>query len=78
MTETTGKTIIGPDEALVRAHKDATEAYRDLSSYRIRVALELDGWHVDYEVKEPGRKGGGPHYLLDPATGAILTKRYEQ
>ena len=40
--------------------------------------LEDDGWHVDYELKDPRLKGGGPHYIIDPHTGAILSKRYEQ
>jgi hypothetical protein len=54
------------------------EAYRDLSAYRIQLVLEDDGWHVDYELKDPNLKGGGPHYLIDARTGAILSKRYEQ
>jgi hypothetical protein len=66
------------DEALRIAQIDAAGAYRDLSVYRIRLALEPDGWHIDYELKERGLKGGGPHYVIDPGTGAILSKRYEQ
>jgi hypothetical protein len=33
---------------------------------------------VDYELEDPRRKGGGPHDVIDPLTGAILSKRYEQ
>src|SRR5436305_90002 len=40
--------------------------------------LEEDGWHVDYELKDPRLKGGGPHYVIDRFNGAILSKRYEQ
>jgi hypothetical protein len=40
--------------------------------------LEEDGWHVDYELKDPRRKGGGPHYLIDPYTGVIRSKQYHQ
>ena len=69
---------ISGDEALRIAHADAETVYRDLSGYRIVVALEPDGWHVDYELKSPSAVGGGPHYIIDPATGTILRKRYEQ
>ena len=65
-------------EALRIAHADAVAAYRDLSTYLIHVALEADGWHIDYELKDPKFKGGGPHYVIDPTTGAIVGKRYEQ
>lgn len=60
------------------ARLDAEQAYRDLTPYRISLVLEPDGWHIDYQVKDPGLNGGGPHYIIDPFTGAILTKRYEQ
>jgi hypothetical protein len=66
------------DQALHIAHQDAQRAYRDLSPYRILIALEDDGWHIDYEMKDRKRNGGGPHYLIDASTGAILSKRYEQ
>jgi len=71
-------TIIQADEALRRAQSDALNAYRDLSPYWIRVVLEPDGWHVDYQPKSPGMKGGGAHYVIDAETGGILFKRYEQ
>jgi hypothetical protein len=64
--------------ALKIAHADAEKAYRDLSGYRITIALEPDGWHVDYDLKDPRLKGGGPHYVLDSMSGKISSKRYEQ
>ena len=70
--------IIAGDQALTIAQADAVKAYRDLSSYRIQVVLEADGWHIDYELRDPRLKGGGPHYIIDAATGAIVAKRYEQ
>jgi hypothetical protein len=73
-----GALNIAGDKALVIAQADAARAYRDLSSFRIQVVLEDDGWHVDYELKDPRLKGGGPHYIIDPHSGAILSKRYEQ
>lgn len=66
------------DRALAIAQADAVTAYRDLTVYRIQLALEPDGWHVDYELKDPRLKGGGPHYVIDSTAGAIVSKRYEQ
>ena len=66
------------DQILSIAQQDAIGAYRDLSAFRILLVLEADGWHVDYDLKDPNLFGGGPHYVIDPQTGAILSKRYEQ
>lgn len=73
-----GPITVGGDRALAIAQADALQAYRDLLPYRIHISLEPDGWHVDYELKDPRHKGGGPHYVIDPRTGAILSKRYDQ
>jgi hypothetical protein len=78
MTGSASATAIQADQALAAAQADALRAYRDLSPYRVSLVLEDDGWHVDYDLKDPRRKGGGPHYLIDAATGAIVNKRYEQ
>lgn len=69
---------LSADQILASAQSDAVAAYRDLSAYRIVLTLEPDGWHVDYELKTPMACGGGPHYIIDPRTGSILSKRYEQ
>jgi hypothetical protein len=66
------------DQILAIAQADASRVYRDLSPYRIQLVLDDDGWHVDYELKNPRLKGGGPHYLIDASTGVIVSKRYEQ
>jgi hypothetical protein len=66
------------DQVLAIAQTDAARVYRDLSPYRIQLVLEDDGWHVDYQLKDSRLKGGGPHYLIDAQTGAIVSKRYEQ
>lgn len=71
-------TTISGDQALRAAEADAPHIYRDLASYSIHLSLEEDGWHVDYKLKNPKHKGGGPHYVIDAATGSILSKRYEQ
>lgn len=70
--------FLAADQILTFAQTDAARAYGDLFDYCVRLSLEYDGWHVDYELRDPRMKGGGPHYVLDPATGTILTKRYEQ
>ncbi len=69
---------LSSDEVLRIARLDAEQAYRDLSAYRISLLLERDGWHVDYLLRDPNLNGGGPHYVIDPVTGGILAKRYEQ
>lgn len=69
---------IPADRALAVAQADAVVAYRDLTPYRIALVLEADGWHVDFELKDPRLKGGGPHYLIDAHTAQIVSKRYEQ
>ena len=71
-------TILAGDRILAIAQADASTVYRDLAAYRIHLSLESDGWHVDYELNDPRLKGGGPHYVLDPHTGEIVSKRYEQ
>ena len=70
--------ILLGDRILAIAHADALTAYSDLSPYRIRLVLEDDGWHVDYELKDPKLKGGGPHYVIHAVTGAIVSRQYEQ
>ena len=75
-----GNSVMGlaGDQVLAIAQADAARVYRDLSVYRIQLVLEDDGWHVDYELKNPRLKGGGPHYIIDAHTGAPISKRYEQ
>jgi hypothetical protein len=72
-----GQSLAG-DQALAIAQADAQRVYGDLSIYAIRIVLEEDGWHIDYDLKDRRLKGGGPHYVIDAATGDILAKRYEQ
>jgi hypothetical protein len=75
---TSGAHPIGGDRALAIAQADASKAYRDLSPYWIRLSLEEDGFYIDYELKDPRVKGGGPHYVIDSVTGGIVFKRYDQ
>jgi hypothetical protein len=66
------------DETDDRLLVDAVHAYRDLTGYRIQIVLEADGWHIDYQLKEPKHKRGGPHYVIDARSGEISSKRHEQ
>jgi hypothetical protein len=80
-TSTIGKIAvpsITSDQALRIARLDAERVYRDLSPYRASISLEPDGWHVDYELKDPSLQGGGPSYVIDPGDGEILPRQYEQ
>jgi hypothetical protein len=72
------KPRISSDQALKAARLDAERAYRDLSQYRVTIVIEDDGWHIDYELKNPDAQGGGPHYIVDSATGVIVSKQYAQ
>jgi hypothetical protein len=71
-------TSLSSDEVLQIAQQDGQRVYGDRSGYRITLALEADGWHVDYDLTAPLVAGGGPHYVIDPRDGRIVSKRYEQ
>ena len=60
------------------ARQDVLRVYGDLPGYKIILVQEEDGWHVDYDLTVPLVAGGGPHYVIDPRDGRILSKRYEQ
>ncbi len=78
MTTATAGPNIASDEALRVARADAEGVYRGLNQYRIEIALEDDGWHVNYGLKDSALNGGGPHYVIDAATGEIVFKKYYQ
>ena len=72
------KPLLPRTEVLRIAERDAERVYRDLSGFEITLTPELDGWHVDYELTDPLSAGGGPHYVIDPYSGDIISRRYEQ
>lgn len=78
LTATTTRKRLPCDEVLSVARRDAEQVYRDLSRFQIRIVEEPDGWHVDYELKDRQARGGAPHYVIDPISGEIVAKRYEQ
>lgn len=77
-TENISTMNISQDKALAIAEADAKVAYRDLSIYKVACKLEDDKWKVEYLLKDENSLGGGPHYVIDAKTGAILEKRYYQ
>src|SRR5437763_17182857 len=66
------------DQALQIARLDAEKVYRDLFRFRIEIVLEAGGWHINYILKNPQMNGGGPHYIIDATSGAIVSKMYYQ
>src|SRR5207245_3818491 len=72
------RTAISSHEALRIARLDAEEAYGHLADFRIEILLERDGWHINYWLKDPNLNGGGPHYVIESNTGAIVSKKYFQ
>ena len=69
-------------EALAIATADARQAYRgNFGRFRIEISLEDDGWHVVHLIHQRNGSriaGGGPHYVIDATTGAIVSKKYYQ
>jgi hypothetical protein len=71
-------TTITEEQARAIAAGDAAAAYRDLSVYTVSARLEAGCWYIDYELTDETLLGGGPHYVIDAATGEIVSRRYEQ
>jgi hypothetical protein len=65
-------------QAIAIAEADAIPVYGDLNDLTLEASLQADGWHVDYWLRKPRHAGGGPHYVIHPETGAIVSKKYSQ
>jgi hypothetical protein len=78
MTAVSSGPSVASHRALDIACADANSVYQNIHRFRMLIALESDGWHIDFEPTNPERHGGGPHYVIDADTGAILYKRYDQ
>lgn len=78
MTTSAPPYCVTRQQAIAIAEDDAIPVYGDLDGLTLEVSLADDGWHVDYWVREPRVAGGGPHYIIDAQTGAILSKKYNQ
>jgi uncharacterized membrane protein YkoI len=72
------KRPISCDQALAIARQDAETHYGDLSSFKITLILEKGRWYIDFDLRDMGVRGGGPHYEIDAAAGTVLSKSYEQ
>jgi hypothetical protein len=73
----TGSSLTVPDAFRI-AHQDAQSVYGDLFGFKITLTPCSDSWQVDYDLMDATAVGGGPHYVIDSHTGAILSRRYEQ
>jgi len=69
---------LGVADVLRIAQEDAQEAYGDFSAFKITLCRCADGWHVHFDLMDLLYAGGGPHYVIDPDTGNVVTRRYEQ
>lgn len=78
MTSTAPPYVVSRQQAIAIAEADAVPVYGDLDGLTLEVSLADDGWHVDYWVREKRVAGGGPHYVIDARTGAIVSKKYYQ
>ncbi len=78
MTTTIATPLVASDEALKIARLDAEAKYRDLGRFRIEISLHDDGWHIAYHPSLKFTHGGGPHYVIDAASGEIRWKCYYQ
>jgi hypothetical protein len=76
----TAPPAVSSHRALEIAEADAVTVYKDLSIYRIELWLDEAGWHVEYHIRQTSRflTGGGPHYVIHPETGEIVSKKYYQ
>jgi hypothetical protein len=68
---------ISKQDALKIARADATDAYKDLSDYRVEVRFDGENWHVQYAPPR-GHNGGGPEDVISGDDGEIVDKKYWQ
>jgi hypothetical protein len=80
MSTTLATPSVTLQQAITIAETDALPMYGAewLNKLEVRAALRDDGWHIEYHQWRPRHTGGGPHYVIDAATGAIVSKKYYQ
>ena len=71
---------VSRQQAITIAEADALPMYgmEWLNKLMLRASLHDDGWHIEYHQWKPRHTGGGPHYVIDAETGAIVSKTYYQ
>lgn len=72
--------VISRTQAIGIAESDAFLMYGNyLHTLALEMTLHDDGWHLKYSPQRDGfRTGGGPDYIIDATTGAIVSKHYYQ
>jgi len=73
--------LISREAAIDIATQDARRVFvnpGELDVYVPAASLTEEGWRVDFEFRDRGLTGGGPHYLIDGHSGRILRRRFEQ
>ena len=80
MSTDTATLTVSRQQAIAIAEADAVPMYgtERLNRLRLSVVLHDDGWHVEYQQWRPRHTGDGPHYVIDAATGDIVSKKYYQ
>ena len=80
MATATTALAVSRHQAIAIAEADALPMYGPyLHTLTLAASLQEDGWHLEYSPKRDGfRTGGGPHYVIDAATGDIVSKKYYQ
>ena len=81
MTTMIATPVISRPQAIGIAESDAFPMYGNyLHTLVLEMTLHDDGWHIKYESPSGDgyRTGGGPHYVIDATTGAIVSKTYYQ
>ena len=63
---------LSAEQALLIRPGGRRAAYGALAAFRITIARQPDGWHIDYELTDAMRDGGGPHYVIDARSGQDL------
>lgn len=73
--------LVSRETAISIATQDARRVFSnpgELDVYEPIATLTAEGWRVDFEFRDPGLTGGGPHFLIDRHSGRILKRRFEQ
>ncbi|QJW99955.1 hypothetical protein [Frigoriglobus tundricola] len=80
MTTVMAAPAVTRPQAIGIAEADAVLMYgKYLHTLVLEMSLHDNGWHLEYRPRRDGyRTGGGPHYVIDAETGAIVSKTYYQ
>ncbi len=80
MTTTLAAPSVSCQRAIDIATADALPMYGAdwLNKLQLTATLHDDGWRIEWHQWRPRHTGGGPHYVIDANTGAIVSKKYYQ